>query len=86
MRRRWLERIVVALLVVGFLVGAVVSAVPSEAKAAPTPMPADWVCPVGGNCHVLLMPGAEVYVLTAEGHVLIEINGDDSVRLENVAD
>lgn len=62
-------------LVVVMAVGVV-----SAERTAPV---GDWVCGVGQSCHLLLEEGAEVYVLTADGHVLLEVNGADSVRLEN---
>jgi hypothetical protein len=57
MKRKWIERIVVVLLVIGFVVGAVASGVSAEpvARTAPTPTPsAGWVCPAGGTCHVFM--------------------------------
>jgi hypothetical protein len=66
----------VLLLVIGFVLGALTV----SAEKAPA---AAWECPAGHTCHVLLGEGAEVYVLTADGRVRLDVFGADSALVSN---
>lgn len=79
---RKLEWLLVALLIVGFVWGVLTVSDVSGNRTSP---PVSWECPAGVTCHALLQPGSELYLLTADGHFVIEVNGADSIRLENVS-
>lgn len=42
-----------------------------------------YTCPANTTCHILLEEGSEAYLLTANGHAVIEVNGADSLLIGN---
>lgn len=43
----------------------------------------NYTCPANTTCHILLEEGSETYLLTANGHAVIEVNGHDSLLIQN---
>jgi hypothetical protein len=58
----------------------------AELRTPPTATPesSDWECPAGQTCHVLLQPGSEVWLLTADGRIRLDVFGADSGLAGNV--
>lgn len=53
------------------------------AAERPAPPPAGMVCPTGHTCHLLLEEGSQVFILTANGRMRVDIFGHDVGLVSN---